>query len=214
MNTEKRAGVADVSTRTIVDQLQRGAVVVLPTETVYGLAIKPDVESAIDRVFSLKGRPKELNLPVVIGSRRQLPLVGVDFNRPAQLLADRFWPGPLTIVMGFSPDGHRPSWLDGRVEVAVRLPDHDLLRQVALAAGPFLLTSANAHGQPSPRAAADVAASLNGPADLLVDGGTLSSTPSTIVNVRPSPPRIERVGAISEAEIRHSLDRLDIVDRS
>jgi L-threonylcarbamoyladenylate synthase len=179
--------------------------VVLPTETVYGLAVKPGVRSAMDRVFALKGRPKTLNLPVVIGSRRQIPDLGTDFNRPGRLLADRFWPGPLTIVMGFLPDGRRPSWLDGRIEVAVRFPDHDLLREVARAAGPFLLTSANAHGTPPHRVAADVAASLNGPVDLLVDGGTLSSTPSTIVNVRPSPPRIERLGAVSEAEIRRVL---------
>jgi L-threonylcarbamoyladenylate synthase len=190
-----------ISGEEIAGWLGRGAVVVLPTETVYGLAILPGKPSLARRVFELKGRPSDLNLPVLIGALDQLTGLGVDFNRTAQELAKAFWPGPLTIVMGFAPGSARPSWLEGRVEVAIRLPGFKLLRDVALAAGPLLVTSANGHGTGPKRVASEAAESLHGPVDLIVDGGTLSSLPSTIINTRWSPPQIERVGAIAPAEI-------------
>ena len=177
---------------------------ILPTETVYGLAIQPGI-SGQERVFELKGRPEELNLPVIIGAADQLGGLGVDYNRTARLLAEKLWPGPLTLVMGFAPGRERPAWLAGREEVAVRLPAHELLREVAKAAGPILVTSANRHGTGAKSVASEAAASLRGTVDLIVDGGTLSSTPSTIVNTRCSPPRIERVGMISAAEIEELI---------
>lgn len=194
-----------ISAREIADRLAAGAAVILPTETVYGLAVQPDAPAARERVYELKGRPKEMNLPVVIGAADQLGRLGVDVNRAARLLAERFWPGPLTIVMGFAPERERPAWLAGREEVAIRFPDHELLREVARAAGPLLVTSANRYGTGAQSVAAEAAASLRGSVDLVVDGGTLTSTPSTIVNVRWSPPRIERVGAVTAAEIEAAL---------
>lgn len=192
---------SETSAREIAKALAGGATVILPTETVYGLAIQPDAPAGSRRVFELKGRPKELNLPVIIGAIEQLDRLGVDYNHTARRLAGKLWPGPLTIVMGFAPDRERPAWLSGREEVAVRLPAHELLREVAKAAGPLLVTSANRHGTGAKAVASEAAASLRGTVDLIVDGGTLSSTPSTIVNARCSPPRIERVGAISAAAI-------------
>lgn len=201
MRSPSTVRASEISAQQIASALAAGATVILPTETVYGLAIRPDAPSGKERVLELKGRPEELNLPVVIGATDQLGGLGVDYNRAARLLAERFWPGPLTIVMGFAPDRQRPAWLAGREEVAIRFPDHALLREVARAAGPILVTSANAHGTGPKSVAAEAAASLRGKVDLIVDGGTLTSTPSTIVNVRWSPPRIERVGAVTVAEI-------------
>jgi L-threonylcarbamoyladenylate synthase len=201
MNSPLTVRASAISAQEIASALAAGAAVILPTETVYGLAIQPDAPSGRERVFELKGRPKEMNLPVVIGATEQLGRLGVDFNETARLLAERFWPGPLTLVMGFAPDRERPAWLAGREEVAIRFPDHELLREVARAAGPLLVTSANRHGTGPKSVASEAAASLRGTVDLIVDGGTLSSTPSTIVNTRWSPPRIERVGAVPAAEI-------------
>lgn len=196
-----RVLATEITGEEIAGWLSRGAIVLLPTETIYGLAIKPGEPLAAQRVFELKGRPKELNLPVVIGSSGQLNDLGIHFDRSARVLASAFWPGPLTIVMGFAPRCQRPSWLDGREEVAVRIPGYKLLRDVAIAAGPLLVTSANGHGRGSKRVASEAVESLHGPVDLIVDGGTLSSLPSTIINTRWSPPIIERVGAVTPAEI-------------
>lgn len=197
--------VGDVPATEIARWLTAGAVVIVPTETVYGLAITPGNAARVRRMFELKARPEELNLPVVIGAVDQLHGLGVDFNDRAKLLADHFWPGPLTLVLGFSGDDVRPEWLAGRAEVAIRFPGMALLREVALAAGPLLLTSANAHGTGPKRIAAEAAASLKGEVDYIVDGGLLSDTPSTIVNMRHTPARIERVGAVSAAELETLL---------
>ncbi|MCP4657424.1 MAG: threonylcarbamoyl-AMP synthase [bacterium] len=192
---------SEVSGREIASWLAAGAVVVLPTETVYGLAVQPGMPSGLQRVFELKGRPKELNLPVMIGATHQLNRLGVDYSQTARRLAGKFWPGPLTIVMGFAPDSSRPAWLAGRVEVAIRLPGLKLLREVAETAGAILVTSANGHGAGPKRVASEAVDSLHGAVDVIVDGGTLSPLPSTIINTRVSPPRIERLGVIAAAEI-------------
>lgn len=208
MSAASRILASETSGEEIAGWMSRGAVVILPTETVYGLAIKPGEPSTAKRVFDLKGRPEDLNLPVLIGATHQLTGLGVDFNRTARELASVYWPGPLTIVMGLAPESRRPSWLEGRVEVAIRLPGLKLLRDVALAAGPLLVTSANGHGTGPKRVASEAAESLHGPVDLIVDGGTLSSLPSTIINTRWSPPVIERVGAVTPAEIESLIGEI------
>ena len=194
---------SEASADAIARWLAAGKTVILPTETVYGLAIHPG--SSTQRVYELKGRPSELNLPVVIGDVDQLAHLGVDFNAAAQALARTFWPGPLTLVMGFRSDQSRPLWLEGRDEVAIRFPDFALLRRVAAAGGPFLLTSANAHGTGAKNVAAEAAESLLGDVDYIVDGGTLSPTPSTIINVRVAPARIERMGAVSKDDLEEFI---------
>jgi len=201
----------DANAELIAAWLAEGAVVIVPTETVYGLAIKPGVASSAQRVYDLKARPRDFNLPVVIGAVEQLASLGVDFNDVARRLAGRFWPGPLTLAMGYRPDTPRPSWLAGRIEVAVRFPDMKLLRDVAVAGGPFLLTSANAHGTGAKNVAREAVDSLHGDVDYVIDGGTLSPTPSTIVNVRLSPAVIERMGAVTEADLEEFIEAGDVV---
>lgn len=199
----------DVSAEEIANRLCHGEVVLLPTETVYGLAAKHRAP-ALERIYELKGRPAGLNLPIVIGRLEHLSELGVSFNQAAEALVAAFWPGKLTMVMGFAPGSGRPEWLVGREEVAVRFPEVPLLRQVAHHAGPFLLTSANAHGRPTSSSAARAAQSLAGRVDFIVDGGELDSLPSSIVNVRLSPPVVERVGVISVAEIQEVLAEVPI----
>lgn len=201
----------DVHAEQIAGWLVGGAVVIVPTETVYGLAIKPGDGSSAKRVFELKARPRDFNLPVVIGAIEQLADLGVDFCDTAQRLAKRFWPGPLTLVMGFQRDAARPAWLTGRIEVAIRFPDMKLLRDVALVAGPILLTSANAHGTGAKQVAREAVESLRGSVDYVVDGGTLSPTPSTIINVRHSPAVIERTGVLTEVELQEFIVAGDVV---
>jgi L-threonylcarbamoyladenylate synthase len=129
------------------------------------------------------------------------------------VLAKEFWPGPLTLVLGFAPEQARPEWLAGREEVAIRLPGHQLLREVAIAAGPILVTSANGHGDGAKDLADEAAASLHGPVEVIVDGGRLTAVPSTIVNTRVSPPRVEREGAIAAERIAELLGRETVATR-
>ena len=134
----------------------------------------------------------------------QVRALGVAFNTAAEVLAERWWPGPLTLAFGFDPGLERPGWLAGREEVAVRIPDHDFLRSLLEQTGVLVVTSANPHGAPTPRTAHDVAASLGPAVDLVVDGGPLEDVPSTLVNVRRPEPEVEREGAIAGAEIERA----------
>ncbi|HYI12986.1 MAG TPA: L-threonylcarbamoyladenylate synthase [Thermoanaerobaculia bacterium] len=213
---EKQMSAVTVAAETVTavevaGWLRRGAVAIVPTETVYGLAIQPGNPDSAQRVFELKARPRDFNLPVVIGALEQLAQLGVDYNATARHLARRFWPGPLTLVMGFRQDVERPSWLTGRIEVAIRFPDMQLLRDVALSAGPILLTSANAHGTGAKMVAREAVESLRGAVDYVIDGGVLTPTPSTIVNVRLSPAVIERTGAVTEADLEEFIASGDVV---
>ena len=188
-----------------VAALRAGALVVVPTDTVYGLAALPGDDAAVQGVYRAKGRPEGMHLPVLAASLEQVRGLGVAFTEAAQTLARRWWPGPLTLAFGFDGGARRPGWLSGRTEVAVRIPDHDFLRAVLAEAGPLLVTSANPHGAPTPRRADDVAAALGGSVDLIVDGGPLAEVPSTLVRVSGAPPVVEREGAIARAEVEATL---------
>jgi L-threonylcarbamoyladenylate synthase len=99
----------------------------------------------------------------------------------------------------------RPAWLEGRAEVAVRVPDHEFLRTLLEETGVLLVTSANPHGAPTPRTAEDVAAALGDSVDLILDGGPLRDVPSTLVNVCGPEPFVEREGAISRSAVAGAL---------
>ena len=143
----------------IVSALEAGGTVVLPTDTVYGLAALPARPEAVERIFELKRRPAGMHLAVLVAGAHQLPLVSSDDRAGVQALADTYWPGALTIVVGgatalVSGLGND----DGTV--GVRCPDHDLVRAVAERVGPIACTSANVHGRPTPDHAEGVAAEL------------------------------------------------------
>jgi L-threonylcarbamoyladenylate synthase len=185
--------------------LREGGVIVVPTDTVYGLAARPDHAAAVAAVYRAKGRPEGMHLPVLAASLDQVRALGVEFGHAAARLAALWWPGPLTLAFGFAGETERPTWLAGREEVAVRIPDHDFLRTLLTWTGVLVVTSANHHGDPTPRTAVDVAATLGASVDLIVDGGRLAEVPSTLVNVRGTEPVVEREGAISRREVATAL---------
>jgi L-threonylcarbamoyladenylate synthase len=191
--------------RAAAEVLAGGGVAVLPTDTVYGLAARPGDADAVRAVFRAKDRPEGMHLPILAASRSQVLALGVAFTPAAEVLARWWWPGPLTLALGFADGASRPAWLTTREEVAARIPDHDFLRALLEQTGVLVVTSANPHGAPTPRTAEDVAASLGPTVDLLVDGGRLRDVPSTLVNVRAGEPVVEREGAISRAEIAGAL---------
>jgi L-threonylcarbamoyladenylate synthase len=185
----------------IVECLGNGGVVLLPTDTVYGLAVSPKFDEAIDRLFALKRRPRNVNLPIMVASDEELEPLGFEVSESARrLLRSPLIPGSLTLAMGFSSE-YRPDWLAGREEAAVRIPNDGRLLSVLRKTGPLLVTSANAHSAETPDNVADILAQLDGAPDLWVDGGTLRTTASTLVNCRVDPPRIERLGVVPESEV-------------
>ena len=185
----------------IVACLQTGGVVLLPTDTVYGLAVSPNFDDSITRLFALKRRPRNVNLPIMVASDAEVELLGFEVSESARrLFRSPLIPGSLTLAMGFSSD-YRPAWLAGRDEAAVRIPNDERLLSVLRETGPLLVTSANAHSAETPDNVADILAQLDGVPDLSIDGGQLRTTASTLVNCRVDPPVIERAGVVSEAEV-------------
>ena len=185
--------------------LSKGGVVLLPTDTVYGLAVSPNFDKSIDRLFALKRRPRTVNLPIMVASEANLEPLGFAISESARrLLRSPLIPGSLTLALGFRSD-YRPEWLKGRYEAAVRIPDDDRLLAVLRNTGPLLVTSANVHSAETPDNVPAILAQLDGRPDLWVDGGTLRTTASTLVNCRLDPPEIERVGLVSESEVLQYL---------
>ncbi|AJE46202.1 L-threonylcarbamoyladenylate synthase [Celeribacter indicus] len=181
--------------------LTEGGVVLLPTDTVLGLAVSPARSDAVDRLYALKMRPRDKNLPVMVADAGQIAALGAEIPPAADaLLASRFVPGALTLVFGLDQT-RAPGWLAGRAEIAVRIPDDARLLAVLRETGPLLVTSANRSGAETPATTVEAAAQLAGAPDMTVPGSGSAAAPSTIVNCRLSPVKIERHGAIPAAEI-------------
>jgi L-threonylcarbamoyladenylate synthase len=191
--------------RVTAEWLLQGGVAVVPTDTVYGLAARPAAVDAVRTIYRLKERPEGMHLPVLAATVDQVRSLGVAFTPAAEELARRWWPGPLTLAFGFGLQRDRPDWLQGRTEVAVRIPAHPFLHAVLQETGVLVVTSANPHGAPTPRTAKDVAGALGSAVELVVDGGELQDVPSTLVNVNGPTPSVERDGAIARQAIVETM---------
>jgi L-threonylcarbamoyladenylate synthase len=163
---------------TFDDCIRAGGVVLFPADTVYGLAVDPGNDEAVERMYGLKGRPREKRSALMYFSLDAVP------DLPAQ--ARRLLPGPVTVILA-----------DGR---GIRVPDGPPLASV-----PVLQTSANRSGGPDPRRLEDVDPALRAGVDLEIDGGELPGTPSTVVDLGGEEPRIVREGALSAARVRELL---------
>jgi len=184
-----------------VDILKRGGVVAYPTETVYGLGCDATNEKAVRKLFKIKGRPEKNPIPVLIASKDELPIYVLDVPAVARAWIEDFWPGPLTLVFR-AASKFAPSLVAGTDKIALRVSSHpvagELVRQLGL---PLTTTSANRSGQAPARSAQEVGRALEG-VDAVVDGGELIPSPaSTVVDVTFDPPRVLRVGEISEEEL-------------
>ena len=179
----------------VADALRGGGVVVLPTDTVYGLAAAADRPEAVQRLFALKGRAATVPVAVLCADTDQALGLAGHAGTPASRLASRHWPGPLTLVL---PRRAGLGWELGepRETIGLRCPDHELVRAVAGRIGPLATTSANRHGEATPTEARAAAASLTGPVDLIVDGGRVTGVASTVVDLASSPAKVLRVGAL------------------
>jgi L-threonylcarbamoyladenylate synthase len=188
--------------------LEAGAVVGIPTDTVYGLAVDPGRDGATDAVFALKERPVSLELPVLVADIDQAEaLAGPDgLPEVARRLAERFWPGPLTIVVERRAGLDWELGGDGRT-IGLRCPAHSVARSLCERVGPLATTSANRHGEPPITTAAAVAEEFGDAVAVVVDGGVCDGTPSTVVDVTGDRVRCIREAAVSWSEIERSVER-------
>lgn len=186
-----------------VQILQNGGVIALPTDTLYGISANALDEKAVAKVFDVKGREERSPLPIFVSDSGDLYKYGRDIPDAALRLAEAFWPGKLTIVVGKS--AQIPPVVSGGLDtVGLRVPDHPAPREIVVRLGaPITATSANVSGKPALTAAADVVGELGDHIDLVLDGGRLApSLPSTVIDVTTDPPRILREGAVSASDIR------------
>jgi L-threonylcarbamoyladenylate synthase len=191
--------------------LRAGRIVAVPTDTVYGIAADIALPDAIERLFAAKGRPPEKAVALLLSDAGQADVLGVA-GPAARVLAERFWPGGLTLVLPRRPDARLPDVLAaGARTVGVRVPDHPAPRALAAALGPLPTTSANLSGEPDARDAAEVAATLGAAVALVLDGGPIHGGPgSTVVDCTGERPVILRAGAIPPAAIAAALDEAGI----
>ncbi|MDH3753793.1 MAG: L-threonylcarbamoyladenylate synthase [Acidimicrobiia bacterium] len=184
-----------------------GGVALVPTDTVYGLAARISDEAAIARIFSLKDRPAERSIPVLVASLPQAEMLA-DLDDVERHVAETMWPGPLTLILR----ARRESPVsDAAGTVGVRCPDHVLIRRIAERVGPLAVTSANRHGEPTPHSVDAAAAMLTGDVDLVVDGGDCAGEASTVVRVSPGL-TVLRTGAVGIEELEVVMERLGRAD--
>jgi L-threonylcarbamoyladenylate synthase len=196
--------------------LARGAVIAVPTDTVYGLAARLDRAEALAGIYELKGRPEALALPVLVGATDHVQRLIARWPRTAATLAARFWPGGLTLVVPATPEVGARVGGDGAT-VGIRYPAHPFFQALCRRTGPLAVTSANRHGEPPCTSAAEVVAafgpaigsaidSANGAAiGLVVDGGRCDGRPSTVVDCAHEVPTCLREGAVPWAAVLDAL---------
>ena len=188
--------------------IRSDGVVALPTDTLYGLAVDPCHPEAVARLFEAKGRPAGRALPLVAADASQVACWIGPLSPAARRLADRFWPGPLTLLVT-APSALAPGVAAGTGRVGIRVPAHAVARALCAACGhPLTATSANLSGEPASADPGDVARALEGRIDLLLDAGrTAGGEPSTIVDASGPELRLVREGAIPWAEIAACVAR-------
>jgi L-threonylcarbamoyladenylate synthase len=181
-----------------------GQLVVLPTDSVYGLGADPTLPAAVDRVFAAKGRPRDLSLPVLVAGLAHVDRIAVLDARARRAIA-ALWPGAVTLVLRRKP---AVSWDLGRANdtLALRMPDHRVALDLLTQTGPLAVTSANRSGRPTPADCAEVAEILGDAVSVYLDAGpSPSQIPSTIVDLSGPEPVLLREGAIPAGHVLEVL---------
>lgn len=185
-----------------IEAVRNGELVVLPTDTVYGVGADAFTPHAVTALLTAKGRGRDVPPPVLVGSRQTLSGLVPVLPRVARDLADAFWPGALTIVLEHSPS-LRWDLGDTGGTVAVRMPLHPVALEVLRETGPMAVSSANRHGQPAATTAEEAREQLGYAVRVYLEAGRCPDpVPSTIVDVTGSVPRVLRAGAIPVEKLR------------
>lgn len=189
------AGIAEAA-----EFLRAGGLVAFPTDTVYGIGCRVGDEAGLRRLFEAKRRPAEKAVPILVASLEQASELGLEVEA-ARPLAERFWPGGLTLVLP-----------GGTGSQAIRVPDHPVALALIAAAGPLATSSANRSGEPEAYEANDVLIAFADTdlLDAVVDGGRVpGGTASSLVDLTADPARLLRDGPISRAELEAVVGPLD-----
>ncbi len=181
-----------------VQCLKSGGIIAIPTDTVYGLGADPFNVDAVQKLYTIKGRPDGKPIPLVLSSVADVHRVAQNLPDFFFHLTDRFWPGGLTIIV--EAKDLLPVLTAGGNTVGVRIPNNPLLLQILQAfGGPAAITSANLSGEPPATSPQEIGEALASRIDTIVDGGkTPGPIPSTVYDISVSPPMIRRHGVISE----------------
>lgn len=206
-----REGVCEDGIRRAGEILKRGGLVAFPTETVYGLGANALDADASEKIYRAKGRPSDNPLIVHIADWDAIGKIAREIPEEARLLAEAYWPGPLTMVLKKS-DAVPLATTGGLDTVAVRMPDHEVARALIRAGGGYVAApSANTSGRPSPTTAQHVAEDMNGVIDMIIDGGAVTiGLESTIVDLTEGRPTILRPGYINEEMLSQVVGRVEI----
>ncbi len=176
--------------------IQRGELVVLPTDTVYGIAADAFDPGAVRALLEAKGRGRNMPPPVLVSATSTLDALATDVPEWARALVERFWPGPLTLVLRQQSSLHWDLG-DTRGTVAVRMPDHEIALELLGRTGPLAVSSANTTGQPAATDADQAETMLGESIAVLLDHGpTPGPVPSTMVDATGAAPRLLRLGAL------------------
>ncbi|MEW1752429.1 L-threonylcarbamoyladenylate synthase [Streptomyces angustmyceticus] len=198
--------------REAASAVRRGELVVLPTDTVYGIGADAFSAEAVGDLLEAKGRGRGMPSPVLVGSPNTLHGLVTDFSEQAWELVDAFWPGALTLVAK-----HQPSltWDLGetRGTVAVRMPLHPVAIELLTEFGPMAVSSANLTGHPSPQDCDAAQEMLGDSVSVYLDGGpTPAAVPSSIVDVTGRVPVLLREGALTAEELRKVVPELEVAN--
>ncbi len=184
--------------------LAAGFPIGIPTDTVYGLAVDPFIPGAADRIFAAKQRPRDVDLPVLVAGIEQALSLATAVPEVARVLMDRFWPGPLTLVVPRRPDLNADLG-DDDATIGLRCPDHPVPLALAAKLGPLATTSANLHGQPTSTTAQHVAEVFGDAVPLVLDGGTCAGSPSTVADCTGVEPKLLREGRVPWSEVQATI---------
>ena len=201
---ERAAGITAA-----VDAERRGQLVVMPTDTVYGIGADAFDRRAVADLLAAKGRGRDMPVPVLIGSWRTLDGLVMSLSPTTRGLIEAFWPGGLTLVVEHAPS---LSWDlgDAYGTVAVRMPLHPVALDILTETGPMAVSSANASGMPPAPTAAEAQAQLGHHVEVYLEAGEAGvQVPSTIVDVTRSVPRVVRLGAVGLDALREVVPEVE-----
>ncbi|MGW4421329.1 L-threonylcarbamoyladenylate synthase [Streptosporangium sp. NPDC004631] len=194
---QRAAGIADAATA-----VPRGELVVLPTDTVYGVGVDAFTPAAVTALLEAKGRGRDMPVPVLVGTVRAATALVENLGPYGQDLVDAFWPGPLTLICRAN---RSLSWDlgDAKGTVALRMPLHAVALELLKETGPLAVSSANRSGAPAATTAAEAEEQLGDSVAVYLDGGPCAdNVPSTILDLTTAVPRLLRQGAVSVGRLR------------
>lgn len=202
-----------VGARTARQAIARGELIVIPTDTVYGVAADAFNPEAVAKLLTAKGRGRQAPPPVMVADMAAIGALAAEIPEAVQRLADAFWPGPLTVVLPAQPS---LSWDLGDTggTVALRIPQHEMTLEILRETGPLAVSSANTHGDPAATTAAEADAMIGDHITAILDGGEAGSgTASTIIDatrVAEGRLRVLRQGGIGIDELADVCPELEI----